>query len=454
MQLTFETYWQGEWHVSAVGRIMDDRLGYQGPSDVEYELDYFIEKAAVDFHEEGSVRDARALSVNYPVSLEGYYRQTWPPFMLDLMPQGHARRKLADHMRIGVDARESDLPLLLRAGGNPIGNIRIKEAAEAEEQRLAAVRRVGVTERDILERSELFIEVVDRFGMIASGSSGLQGEWPKASMTLATDGRYYPDAFVSDVEAVRHVIVKLLRSREEQDRLILEGEAGYSRLAQELGLHVYEPSVYAEGVLVIPRFDRQVENGRLLRFGQESMVSALGVADFGHLASHEDYIDVLRGNSDDAFTDIVEYVKRDIANRAFGNPDNHGRNTALSKGPSGDVRLAPLFDFAPMRLAVEGIARSTRWAAMRETHRDTAPDWFEICRAVFPDSSTDALGLLDEITDFAERILALGDLNDFGIRDDVSKRAAANLIPVCEGVLEALKRRHELVASRNPPCLK
>ena len=174
MQLTFETYWQGEWHVSAVGRIMDDSLGYKGPSDVEYELDYFIDKAAIDFHDEESVRDVRAPSVNYPVSLAGYYSQTGPPFMLDLMPQGHARRKLADYMRIGVDARESDLPLLLRTGGNPIGNIRIKEAAEAEEQRLAAVRRVGVTERDILERSELFVEVFDSFGMIASGSSGLQ----------------------------------------------------------------------------------------------------------------------------------------------------------------------------------------------------------------------------------------------------------------------------------------
>lgn len=65
-------------------------------------------------------------------------------------------------------------------------------------------------------------------------------------------------------------------------------------------------------------------------------------------------LDVLRSNSDEAFTDIVEYVKRDIANRAFNNPENHGRNTAVLKGSNGSVRLAPLFDFAPMRLAVEG----------------------------------------------------------------------------------------------------
>lgn len=101
------------------------------------------------------------------------------------------------------------------------------------------------------------MEVADRFGMLASGSSGLQGEWPKVSMTQAMDGLYYPDSFVSDDEAVRHVIVKLFRSNEAVDRLILEGEALYSLIAQDIGLNVIEPSTYAEGVLIIPRFDRK-----------------------------------------------------------------------------------------------------------------------------------------------------------------------------------------------------
>lgn len=86
------------------------------------------------------------------------------------------------------------------------------------------------------------MEVADRFGMLASGSSGLQGEWPKISMTLANDGLYYPDSFVADDEAERHVIVKLVRSNEPVDLVILEGEALYSRIAQEIGLNVSEPS--------------------------------------------------------------------------------------------------------------------------------------------------------------------------------------------------------------------
>lgn len=444
MDLTVETFWQGSWHFTAVVSLSDETRGYLGPSRVEYEIDYFANQAAAEFVDEDSIRDARALSVQYPANLAAYSRQTWPPFMLDLMPQGHARRTLAEHLRIGIDARESDLPLLMSAAGNPIGNIRIREASEAEEQRLAKVGRIGVTEADILGCSELFMDVVNRFQTIASGSSGLQGEWPKVSMTLATDGLYYPDSFVRDDEAIKHIIVKLPRSSNERDRLILEAEAGYSRLALEIGLKVHEPSAYGKGLLVIPRFDRSVEDGRLLRLGQESMVSALGVAEFGYIGSHEDYIGVLRYNSDEPYRDIVEYVKRDIANRAFGNPDNHGRNTALSKGPWGSLRLSPLFDFAPMRLAVEGIARSTRWEAMRSTHRDTSPDWLEVCQAVFPENAQTALGLLDEIGAFAEKLLSLKNLDEFGIPQAVISHAASNRVSVAEGVLSAHSRRHTI----------
>ncbi|MBB5577191.1 MULTISPECIES: type II toxin-antitoxin system HipA family toxin [Rhizobium] len=375
------------------------------------------------------------MSVNHPVDLENRYRDTWPPFLLDLMPQGHARRKLAEHLRLDVDARASDVALLLRAGGNPVGNMRVTEAVTDELYRLARVDREGVTEDEIFQRTEHFIEVLDRFSMIASGSSGLQGEWPKVALTLATDGLYYPDMLVSDGEAVEHYIVKLLRSSEKRDRLILEAEAGYSVLAKTLGLNVHDTSRYENGVLMIRRFDREVAGGELARIGQESMVSALGVAAFGHLASHEDYIGVLKRHSDNAFADIVEYVKRDIANRALGNPDNHGRNSALSKRGDESVRLSPLFDFAPMKLAVEGVARSTRWAAMRDLHRDTTPDWDAVCRAIFEDEAA-ASALREEISAFAVRLLDAPSIAAaVGIPEEATELAMRDCISVAENAL-------------------
>lgn len=441
MRLTIETYWQNEWRASATMRLDEGARGYLGASEIEYDIDYFANFAAADRHSGGDVIDARAFSVRCPVDLENRRLPTWPPFLLDLMPQGHARRRMAEVLKIDANARESDLELLLRGAGNPIGNVRIREAAVSERARLSKVVRAGVTEDDIYGRTERFVEVADRFGMIASGSSALQGEWPKIAMTQAHDGLYYPDAFVSDEEAVRHVIVKLLRSRDERDRMILEAEAGYSRLAQEMGLHVHETARYENGVLVIPRFDREVRDGRVVRYGQESMVSAIGVADFAHLASHEEYIEVLQMYSEDVYADVVEYVRRDLANRAFGNPDNHGRNTALTKGPSGGVRLSPLFDFAPMRLASEGVVKSTRWASMRDSHRDTRPDWIEVCQAIFPDDEGKVRSLVEDLATFAERMRVVADrASEFGLPDGVVEVAMRDCETVVADVLGAGER--------------
>ncbi|WP_245419932.1 type II toxin-antitoxin system HipA family toxin [Phyllobacterium salinisoli] len=291
---------------------------------------------------------------------------------------------------------------------------------------------------EILERSDRFMEVADRFGMLASGSSGLQGEWPKVSMTQANDGLYYPDSFVTDDEAVRHVIVKLVRSNEPVDRLILEGEALYSRIADEIGLNVSEPSTYAEGVLIIPRFDRKKKDcGGTMRLGQESLVSAIGIADFGHVGTHEAYIDALRRYSADPFSDIVEYLKRDIANLALGNPDNHGRNTALSKHQDGTIRLSPLFDFAPMRLAKEGIVRSTRWAIMRDEGLDHLPDWKRICTEVTTDPDEQKV-IAAALSAFAERLRQAPNMaKDAGAPREILQRAMTRCIEITDSVLAA-----------------
>lgn len=438
MRLTLQTHFNREWHHAATLELQDDAAGFQGASIVDYDLDYFVTVASAEFAEGKTVRDNRGLSIRYPVDLENRYSRSWPPFLLDLMPQGHARRKLAEHLGLAEGARASDLPLLLRSATGGIGNIRIKEAADAEVERLRGLQRQGVTEAEILERSDRFMEVADRFGMLASGSSGLQGEWPKVSMTQVNDGLYYPDSFVTDDEAVRHVIVKLVRSNEPVDRLILEGEALYSRIAQEIGLNVSEPSTYAEGVLIIPRFDRKRgEGGGTIRLGQESLVSAIGVADFGHVGTHEAYIDVLRQFSADPIVDIVEYLKRDIANLALGNPDNHGRNSALSKHQDGTIHLSPLFDFAPMRLAKEGIVRSTRWALMRDRGRDHLPDWKSICLELMPDPD-EQKALADSLSTYAEHLRQVPCMaKDMGASPEVQDRAMGRCIEITDSVLAA-----------------
>jgi serine/threonine-protein kinase HipA len=419
MQLTFETYWQGDWHQSATLTLLEGNAGHHSACRFEYEINYFIGFAAVGFDDETNITDARALSARHPVNLLSQPCSSWPAFLLDLMPQGYARRGLSTDMGLKADDPATELSLLLRTSGNPIGNIRIREAAELETERLEGITPIGLSEEDILMGSPALDASFDQCISHASSAIGLQGEWPKIALTQAKDGLFYPDAFVGNDNATQHVIVKRPRSSSIKDRLILQAEAGYSRLAQHLGLQVHAPSTYGNDTLIIPRFDRRIEAGKIMRYGQESMVSALGVSAFGHLAQHEDYIDLLKRHSTDPDADILEYVKRDIANRAFGNPDNHGRNTALSKAPDGSIRLSPLFDFAPMRLADDGIIKSTRWRAMQATHSDASPNWRKISQVIYPDEQSAAAQLHYELCLFAEKLLNIGSLSDFGVPQEV-----------------------------------
>ncbi|MEH2483657.1 serine/threonine protein kinase HipA of HipAB toxin-antitoxin module [Nitrobacteraceae bacterium AZCC 2146] len=86
--------------------------------------------------------------------------------------------------------------------------------------------------------------------------------------------------------------------------------------------------------------------------------------------------------SSDPLADTIEYLMRDLLNLATGNPDNHGRNTALRKFVDGSIRLAPLFDYAPKKLAAAGIPRSTKWKCMKAQGLDLRPDWSEVCETV------------------------------------------------------------------------
>jgi serine/threonine-protein kinase HipA len=437
MNLEVETHFDGAWHHAAIIELKQPDLGMFGETILSYDLDYWLKTVAKDLKNNQTAIDLRAVAVADPINNENHYRKTWPPFLLDLMPSGRARTRLAQALKIDPDAKSSELPLLLRGAGSPVGNVRIREAALLDAERVSGLARVGVTEEEIFARSDRFIEIVDYFSIIASGSSGLQGVWPKVAMTKAKDGLYYPDPLVDDADAVDHVIVKLLRSNHERDATILSAEAIYSAIAQQIGLRVHRVSRHENGVLLIPRFDRQIVGNTVVRLGQESMVSAANVADFEYRGQHETYINVLKAVSTNPMKDIVEYVKREIANQAMGNSDNHGRNTALTKGADLTVELSPLFDFTPMRLAPETIARSTKWGVMLKSHSDHSPDWQLIAATIFPDDATAADVLLDELREFATKLEDAPRLaKELGAHEDVLKIAMSR----CDEIVRSLDK--------------
>lgn len=55
---------------------------------------------------------------------------------------------------------------------------------------------------------------------------------------------------------------------------------------------------------------------------------------------------------------------------AFGNKDNHARNTAIQRDFVDNIRLAPVFDFAPMYLHPNGLARRMKWRGKEQPQVD------------------------------------------------------------------------------------
>jgi hypothetical protein len=135
--LTLQTHLGGLWHDAALVEVQDPDAGIASPTTLAYDTQYYFTFGNQAFCDGQPAIDCRALSVLRPLDLAGVRQGTWPPFLLDLLPQGAARRRLADELGLDADSKALDLPLLMRGAGAPIGNIRVKEAWTAEQERLA-----------------------------------------------------------------------------------------------------------------------------------------------------------------------------------------------------------------------------------------------------------------------------------------------------------------------------
>jgi serine/threonine-protein kinase HipA len=332
----------------------DPASGAETPTVMAYDLDYGIENL--------ERRDAAAVSASIPVQLGPIRRDRWPGFLADLLPHGYGRTELI--RRLGLPAgtgRGADWQLLLAGAGNPIGHLRVADAA-AWLAAQPAVIDVSFTAEDVSGRAPGFLEYLADNGLFVAGSAGVQGEWPKILLTEDYEGRLHLDHALPDERASRHWIVKFGRGEDRNLALILEMEAAYMALAARLGLRVHGPLQFRDRALFIPRFDRRVGEHGVERIAQESVASLCGMTNTDGHMNHDRIVRELANVATDPDAEVAEYVVRDIVNVVMGNRDNHARNTALQRFDDGTIRLTPLYDFAPMMLHPDGIARRIRWA--------------------------------------------------------------------------------------------
>ncbi|WP_154373689.1 type II toxin-antitoxin system HipA family toxin [Pseudoduganella rivuli] len=410
MECHLEIYADAGWRDCAIVTVDDPRAGgVRGRATFEYELDYVF-----------SAGPAPApVSLVLPVNTELRQTEHWPSFLYDLVPQGNGRKYLLGQLRLADDAA-ADFALICAGAFNPIGCIRVREAVAYFEQHAGrhAASNVehGLTLAQILDRGEPFVERMLVHSMLAAGTTGIQGAAPKFLLTQDRAGLWHADGALPDAEAANHVIVKLPRGKAEADRKVLRNEAAYMRVARELGLRTAGEITLHGDMLFIPRFDRTVSGGSVLRHHQESAASIAGIVGFDMRPSQFDVLHALRKVVTDPQAETLEFLKRDVLNLAMRNTDNHARNTAVQVR-DGVVRLTPLFDFAPMYLDPEGIARASRW--YHPQGGNELQHWRNVLAALDVGDAERA-ALREGLAAFAEEVARLDAvMHAAGVEDDI-----------------------------------
>ena len=424
---TIQIYHQQQWLDCAIVELLAaSALGWEAKTRTSYLFEYAISSMGA--------QDAHALSYNLPVNVQSVICETWPAFLVDLLPQGFGRQELLQQLNFTEHAQQqADWALLNAGASNPIGHLRIKEAHQWLQQHYPNTIR-GFHLQEIIERNETFIESLASFGLFVGGSSGVQGEWPKLLLTQTHDGLFYLDHTLEDSHAKKHWLVKFSRGQDQRLEKILSQEALYIKLAQYLGLNVYQDLEMHGRTLFIPRFDRVIENDQVIRLAQESIASLSQKAGFGVKLSHNQICRLLVESCSDPQQNIIEYLKRDLANVALGNKDNHTRNTAIQRNFQGNVQLTPLFDFAPMWLHPDGIARTTRW---ERDDQGGAPLWQSVIQQVAEITLIDQQQLRDMFKQQLPYYQALIErMQQIGIDQEIIENSHYRIENICQQLSE------------------
>jgi serine/threonine-protein kinase HipA len=357
--------------------------------------------------------DLPLLSLSLPVRREPYSAGETNPFLDGLLPEGAVRSALARRWRL---AENDVFGLLAIAGRDCAGAV-----AFVPEEKVTAGEGESVRWLDESELEQLLDELPIR-PLGDEPEQGIRislaGAQEKLVVVIGQDGRVgLPRGDTPSTHILKPSPSLRTRGGRPAFPNLVVNEAFCLTLARRCGIEAAAPAlrrVGTEEILVVERFDRRTEGGRVLRLHQEDVCQALGIdpqrkyqADGGPSAA--DVIRLLRTRSARAAEDVLAFIDRLVLAITIGNADAHAKNCSLLL-EHGRVRLAPAYDL--------------------------------ICTAVYPGiSSTLAMAIGDQYQ-----------------ADQVTPRHWAQLLAECDLDTMALRRRMarlaEALAQETGPVAK
>ncbi len=153
-------------HENIQGWLDAGEVTFHSKNDVviEYDLDYSSPRIGQGGY--------HAFSVLFPVDIAPY-RGPIPGYLVDLIPQGQALKRLLS--RHGI-AFEDDYPAIL--ANVPLsspGNLRVKEPWAMIEAQRPTYNHRGFSKAEIVSAKEDFVEYMEKHGAPVGGTSGAAG---------------------------------------------------------------------------------------------------------------------------------------------------------------------------------------------------------------------------------------------------------------------------------------
>jgi serine/threonine-protein kinase HipA len=342
--------WEDAAEITVVGST---KIGFKASTSFEYLAIY-----ASKYIEKIGTSGSHAVGCQFPLSFVQENLEACPAFLLDLYPQGNALKYVVEKLGLR-DIPSNEWKILTTANISPPGNIRIKGE---NRKPIEPDQHKGFNKAEVIAKGIKFLEYLKDNGAPVSGTTGAAGAAPKFMLNEDTSGLFHAPDAISNKNVKNYWLIKYPRGEaKKRDRDILENEKLYYDLAKKFGLYVGETLYWEGDCLFIPRFDRNIKSNRTVEhIGLESFYSLANISAFGSFHQHETFIKILHNFSSSPEEDILEYIARDILFVMTGNTDNHGRNSSVLK--TGDnIKISPLYDFAPMKFDPEGIIRATEW---------------------------------------------------------------------------------------------
>lgn len=108
---------------------------------------------------------------------------------------------------------------------------------------------------------------------------------------------------------------------------------------------------HGDNVLVVDRFDRDGKGNRIHIEDTGQIIGAIGDRKYT-MANTETLINMVSRFSSDRRADIVEAVRRVVADVLLGNGDNHLKNWSFRFPAPNEIRLSPAYDIVPTVLFI------------------------------------------------------------------------------------------------------